>query len=380
MTLEVAQQEELSENIVNDNGTGIEPEDIESEQMITSPFDPALISVNTKPMTIDLLIKRMQEGEIQLAPDFQRQGGIWDDGAQSRLIESLLIRIPLPAFYFDATNDEEWIVVDGLQRLTTLKRFVIAKAFALKKLDFLTEYENKKYDELPRSLQRRINETQVTVYLIEKGTPPKVKFTLFKRINTGGLPLSTQEIRHALNQGEATKLLVKLSKSTEFRIATVNSIRDERMADRECVLRFLAFTISSPDSYKEDLDNFLNVAMETLNLMNPAQLSNLETRFLCAMKTASEIFGKNAFRRPSQSGGHSPISKALYEVWAVNLAALTNSQTKLLIERKDTVNSSFLELLKEREFDNAISQSTGVTRKVKYRFKAIQKLIEEVLK
>src|SRR5262249_12955743 len=142
----------------------------------------------------------------------------------------------------------------------------------LSKLEFLTEYEGKKYDELPRSLQRRINETQVTAYLIEKGTPANVKFTLFKRINTGGLPLSPMEIRHALNQGKATELLKKLSKSEAFRKATDNSIQDERMADHECVLRFLAFSLTPYSKYKEDLDTFLNDAMADLNKMPDSQI------------------------------------------------------------------------------------------------------------
>src|SRR5262249_44885897 len=144
----------------------------------------------------------------------------------------------------DATDDDKWIVVDGLQRLTSLKRFVLDKNLRLCGLEFLSQLKGKAYDELPRNFQRRIAETQVTVYLIEKGTPSDVKFNIFKRINTGGLPLSAQEIRHALNQGKVTKLLAQLANSAEFKKATDNSIRDDRMADREFVLRFLAFTIT----------------------------------------------------------------------------------------------------------------------------------------
>jgi hypothetical protein len=330
-------------------------------------------------MTIDLLISRMKEGEIDLAPGFQRKQGIWNDGAKSRLIESLLIRIPLPAFYFDATDDEKWIIVDGLQRLTSLSRFVIQKNLKLSGLEFLTEYKDKKYDELPRSLQRRINETQVTVYLIEKGTPSKVKFNLFRRINTGGLPLSLMEIRHALNQGKATDLLEKLSKSQEFRDATANSIRDDRMADRECVLRFLAFTLTPYSNYKEDLDGFLNSTMETLNNLPDAQVEKLKRRFLRVMEWAAEIFGKQAFRRPSLEGRRSAINKSLFEVWSVNLDHLSDAELKRLVERKETLNQKFIELVRNQEFDNSISFATGFSNRVKTRFKGIEALIQEVL-
>ena len=126
-----------------DDGTGIEPEDIESDSQITEPLDPTLIRVETKPMSLDALIARIREEDLDLAPGFQRKGGIWKDEAQSRLIESILIRIPLPAFYMDATNEDRWLVVDGLQRLTTLKRFVIDQELRLKGLEFLeTAWQN----------------------------------------------------------------------------------------------------------------------------------------------------------------------------------------------------------------------------------------------
>ncbi|RZB31670.1 MAG: hypothetical protein SRB2_04639 [Desulfobacteraceae bacterium Eth-SRB2] len=122
------------------------------------------------------------------------------------------------------------------------------------------------FNKLPRNFRRRIKETQVTVYLIEKDTPPEVKFNIFKRINTGGLPLSSQEIRHALNQGAATRILKKLAGSDEFKKATDYGIRDHRMAAQECVLRFMAFTLKPYTSYKSsDFDGFLNSAMVAIN-------------------------------------------------------------------------------------------------------------------
>jgi len=264
MSKEIKNQKE----IIADGDTGIEQEEGDDYSFeIVEPFDPTLIRVDTKPTIIDSILKRIRHNEINLQPDFQRKGGIWTDKAQSRLIESILVRIPLPAFYMDATSDDEWLVVDGLQRLHTLDRFVIKNELKLKNLEFLTELNGKTYDDLSRNLQRRIEETTLIVYLIEKGTPSNVKYNIFKRINTGGLPLSQQEIRHALNPGVVNKLLLNLSKSSEFKRATNYSIRDRRMADQEFVLRYLAFTIQSYNKYKSigDLDSFLNEALVLLN-------------------------------------------------------------------------------------------------------------------
>ena len=108
-------------------------------------------------------------------------------------------------------------------------------------------------------MQRRIAETQVTVYLIQPGTPGEVKFNIFKRINTGGVPLSPQEIRHALNQGAAAEMLRELAKHPAFVRVAGGSLRDQRMTDRECVLRFLAFCLVPYVKYKTgNLDSFLS--------------------------------------------------------------------------------------------------------------------------
>ena len=373
--------ESLSRDIPIDDGTGIEPEDTVGDEKITDPFNPALIRVDTRPMTIDLLLSRIEHKELDLQPSFQRKGGIWNVGAQSRLIESILIRMPLPAFYLDATNDDKWLVVDGLQRLTALKRFIVDETLKLSELEFLTHLDGKTHSELPRPFQRRIRETQVTVYLIEKGTPSEVKFNIFKRINTGGLPLSAQEIRHALNQGKAAELLARLAGSTEFKRAIDNSIRDDRMADRECVLRFFAFTITPYAQYKaKEFDSFLNDCMVRMNKMSDQELAELERRFRRAMEAAFDIFGGDAFRKRYKPGAAKyPINKALFESWSVNFSQLSNEQLKLLEERKDILIGKFIKLMNDSAFDAAVSQGTGDIKKVNRRFSSLEQLIKGVL-
>lgn len=365
----------------DDGSTGIELEDISGGEVITQPFDPALIRITTQSFNIDLLLKRIQQSALDLSPGFQRGAGIWTDEAQSRLVESLLVRIPIPAFYMDATEEDHWLVVDGLQRLTTLQRFIISKELRLSGLEFLTMFSNYSFDQLPAKYQRRILETQVTIYLIQEGTPPNVKFNIFKRINTGGLPLSAQEIRHALNQGKVVDLLKRLAESKEFKQATAYGISDKRMADRECVLRFLAFTVTPYHEYKGgDFDSFLNDAMSNFNRMGDSRIGELEKLFRNVMVTARQVFGDDAFRKRYAVGDQRhPINKALFEAWSVAFGKLDDQQTKQLVDRKALVIDRFIALMSDRQFDSAVSQGTGDPNKVTLRFERVEKLVKEVL-
>lgn len=373
-------------DIEDDTWSDLEEEDIGlEEEDITEPFDPTKIRVDTRQMTIDLVLGRIKLKEIDLAPDFQRQAGIWKDAAKSRLIESILIRIPLPAFYMDATDEDKWLVIDGLQRLTALKQFVIDKQLKLRRLEYLTDVEGKTYDELPRKYQRRIQETQITVYLIEKGTPPEVKFNIFRRINTGGLPLSPQELRHALNQGKATKFLARLADSQEFKRATgiTNTRKQLRMEDRDFVLRFLAFTLTPYTDYKaKSLDFFLNETMVNINKMPDSEINRLEDSFFRTMVAAFEIFGQYAFRKLSKENPDqkNPLNKALFEAWSVNLCNLRYPEIQILKDRRVDLIDRFINIMdSDDKFMGSISQSTDSVSKVKYRFSTIENLIKEVL-
>lgn len=370
----------------------VQPEGIEEEEVgINQPYNSAEIRIQTQQMSLDTLVTRIKEGEIDLSPDFQRNE-VWKSPAKSRLIESLLIRIPLPAFYVDATNEDRWVVIDGLQRLSTLRDFILGKQgtddqkFYLKldSLEFLKELEGQGFKELPRNYQRRIEETQVTVYKIERGTPPEVKFNIFRRINTGGMPLSSQEIRHALNQGPVTTLLKELVESEPFCKAVNNGIKEiERMADRECAIRFLAFELTKPEQYNDrgsDFDTFLSNAMSTLNKMSEEELADLKEKFLRAMKTARDLFNNKAFRKQSrESRTGFPINKSLFETWSVNLASLTDNQIKTLVERKTQLRDRFIEILDEPDFKDSVTQGTGSRARVHLRFRRVGEIIQEVL-
>ena len=354
----------------------------EADEPITRPFNPEEIRVRTIPVLVDQLVSRINHQEIELAPDFQRQQDIWGAPQKGRLIESLLLRIPIPVFYVAADEDETWSVVDGLQRTSTIHGFV-AGEFPLKGLEYLTQFEKHHYQDLPRPMQRRVNETQLTVNVIEPGTPEDVMFNIFRRINTGGAPLTAQEIRNALHRGAVHTCLKELATSKEFLAATDNAISAKRMADRECVLRFLAFHLEPWESYADnDLDAFLGEAMEKINHMSAGHRERLAGDFRRAMRSARQIFDDDAFRKRYRAADRrKPVSKALLEAWSVGLARRTDSELKRLVKRKALVREKAQRMLSEdRDFNDAISYATGTPSRIRKRFQAVDRLIEESLR
>lgn len=374
---EMLAQETDSEDEIDDETS----ENEEDEEEI-QPFDPTKIRVRTKSMTMDLLLKRIKHNEIILATDFQRQENIWNHKAQSRLIESLLIRIPLPAFYIDATDDTQWLIIDGLQRISTFKRFILDKTLKLTGLEFLSnELDKKTYDQLSRDYQRRIDETELTVYLIEPGTPDEVKYRIFQRINTGGLPLNNQELRQAINPGHATKILKKLASLSEFkRVTNLSENRKKRLDDHEFVLGFIAFKLTNYQDYptKKGRNYFLHEAMKKLNKIDEDLVKKIEQEFIIAMKAAYNIFGENTFRKHlNNSSKTSPVNKALFECWSVALSQLNEQNIEILINKKEKLKELFIQKMEsDPNFLKSISQAAN---KVQYRFCKINEMIEEVL-
>ena len=131
-------------------------------------------------------MERVRRGGIDLAPDIRASGDIWHVGTQSRLIESILLRIPLPVFYMASDPDDNWRVVVGLRRLGALRSFIVEKRLRLRGLEYFSQFEGHDYDQLPRPMQRRITETQLSCHVIETGTPPEVMFNLLERIGAEG--------------------------------------------------------------------------------------------------------------------------------------------------------------------------------------------------
>lgn len=352
-------------------------EDVLDNDPNVVPFDPSKIDIENKALTIDSILKKIKYDELELDSSFQRKAGLWTVKQKSQLIESLLLKIPLPTFYFDASNDEKWQIIDGLQRISTLKEFAVDQTLSLTGMEFLKDLNGSKYDKLPRSLQRRLEETNVNTYIVKPTTPKNVKFNIFKRINTGGLVLEPQEIRNALYQGQASEFLLRLSKNKNFLKATGNSIKPTRMLDREFCLRYVAFTELSLDSYTGNLDDFLNSGMDYLGKVDDDKLDVIETGFSRNMNSAYELFGQYAFRKVI-NGRRGPVNKSFFEMWSYSLNNISDTEIDCLLSKKSLVQDSFFNLFDDYRFMNNIKAADKTS--VNNRINSIVELVKDILK
>jgi hypothetical protein len=362
----------------------VEKEEIDiSGQLMEKPFDPTKIDIDTKTPSLDTLIKRIKNKTVQLNTEsyFQRKDDLWDIVKQSRLIESILIRFPLPAFFFDATDDNNWLVVDGLQRLSSIRNFTVLKTLKLTDLEFLPQLEGKGWDDLPDDLQRLIEESQVVIYKIMPGTPTDVKFNIFKRINTGGLILEPQEIRHALFQGKPAIFIAELAKTKEFLSATNEKIKTHRMLDRDFANRFLCFYLFGYNDYTSDLDTYMSKAMASIYDKTEKELNKIKDDFIESMKLNKAVFGNEAFRKVYKKNDRlPPINKAIFDTLSVQLALLNHAERELLKLKKKEFKDGFKNLLsRDEQFFISVTSSTGDKNRVIYRHNSIEKLIRSII-
>lgn len=386
-------------NISNENETiEIEVESIEEDAQtdtnysMIEPFDPIKINIQPKQDTLRNIIDRLRNDEIDMDTDFQRHADLWTPGQMSKLIESILIRFPLPAFYFDASDDNKWLIVDGLQRLSSIRRFVVDsdpeknnnleiknKGLRLSSLDFLHDLKSKNYIELPRSYQRRIDECPVTLFLIQPGTPSQVKYSIFRRINTGGLVLNSQEIRNALARPREREFLKKLA-NDEFLIKTMGN-QSKRMLDQELALRFISFYTNDYIKSPKNIAEFMDESMDQLKKLNSSELEKLSIAFKRSTKICFDIFGDAAFekRLTGDQDKRKRKNTTLFEVWTVSLAKLADENAEKLIKNKSIIINKLQDMFDHDEsFFRSISLATQKREHVKIRYERIQKIIHEV--
>lgn len=345
---------------------------------IGEPYETQNIRVSQKMITVFQVEHWIKEGKLDLSPEYQRDL-VWDEKRKSALIESLLLRIPIPAFYLDEDDEGDKSVIDGMQRLTTIHSF-LNNDFPLKKMQYLSSCEKKYFQELEPKLRARIEDTELAVNILDERCPKMVKFDVFRRVNTGGLPLNYQEIRNIMALPKVRALLKDMAGCREFRSATGDRVKDIRMGAQELCLRYLTI-LSAYDRESGDLREYsgllkmMDQMVLILNGMSKKELSNIFQSFQQVMLDCYEILGEYSFCKLDND----KINKSLFTSWAVVLsnACLDRDIVKKNVEG---IRAAYKErLTKDVAFYNAITSSTGTRKHILLAIEVIREIMEGVL-
>lgn len=330
-------------------------------------FPPAERKVVTQ--SYDLAVQTLDErwrGEDLVLPSIQREY-VWDNPRASRLIESLLLNIPIPILYFAETESGKWEIFDGQQRVRSVVRY-LANEFRLSTLTVLAELNGRRFFELPEREQRFLKSRMMRAVVIAADSHPNMKFEIFERLNTGAVVLNAQELRNSLYRGSFNTLLRELVRDSAFRstIGTANPRR--RMVDEEFLLRFFSL---APDvgRYRPPLKKFLNEYMRGVQDADAEQIEALRRRLVRAVTPINEIWGSNAYRRTDARGRgvEGSPNRALFDAQTVAFDLLADGQD--LTKRAKKVVSEFHDLYKSEEFMDSISLATGDRSRTLFRIK-----------
>lgn len=362
----------------------VEEEEEYLGKTITQPFSPSDITLSNPPMNLGDLIEMIQAGWINFGTNYQRSENLWTERQQSRFIESVLLGLRLPAFYFEEVEKRQWNIIDGLQRCCAIRNFCVDNTLSLSDLEFLAkEFDGKKYKDFDFATKRDVKMLPITVNLLSKGVPDMVKYVLFKRLNTGGVSLTPQEIRNAVFIGVAIDIIKEMAESKEFLEATLSSIETKRGTDMDFASRFAAFYILGWEKYEPDLDRFINEAMEYLKTKSTKEYRNtMLYDFRRAMSVSKTLFGKRAFRKMSSiKSNRAKINKAYFEAISVTLAKLDENSRQEILESNSLLEQNMMTAMRgSKTYRDSFSGGTGAPSSVKLRFSWMEKIVEYTLK
>lgn len=373
-------QEGLSDNVAGairpeagSQGGAKEPEglDLSGGSWGDYPIDELLIRDQSR--TIHDVIRRIDRGGYVMNPDFQRDF-IWPEDKQSKLIESVVMRIPLPVFYMAEDDEGRMVVVDGLQRLSTFNRFL--KGELKLHLPDREELHGQKFSDLQNKLKNRIEDCNLIFYIIDSKVPERARLDIFERVN-GGIPLTRQQMRNCLFMGEATRFLKKESQTTIFRDATGGSLDSKSMRDREFVNRFCAFQLIELGEYRGDMDEFLANCLRRMNEAGESELSRLSAEFRRSLANNFMLFERHAFRKHAREQNRRSVLNA--SLWDAMSTGLSRYSEDRVHAHAAPLLEAIYNLFEDEDFNTAITYSTNDTGRVRVRFRMTRKIFEEVL-
>lgn len=336
------------------------------------------------------LISRYDEDEL-VKPELQRYY-VWDKSEASRFIDSILLGLPVPSIFLAKTKDEKLLIIDGYQRLMTVRDYVKGifskdgKVFKLSRTEKVhSKWRGKAFAELEDEEQRRIRNTTIHAIIFMQRSPLEGDtslFQVFERINSSGRTLLPQEIRNCVYQGPLNSLLLAINENESWRRLFGKESKDDRMRDVEFILRF--FALSSEQILFDDnppsrisLKKYLNQFMDRFN--ETAYMEEFRSRFNNAIYKAEIALGDNAFHNISPTNSDHLVerfSPTLFD--SVLIAFYLADKDKKPDVTPDQAKAKKLELLLQEDYQRLLSQETMRVPNIRERvFKMYNALFSE---
>ncbi len=357
-----ASVEEIEELEPEVEGEPLEVEDSSDDSELDSSIAPPDRRLITQPydLAVSDLVTQVRDKSLKLNPVYQRRY-VWDDKKASKLVESLLINVPIPVCYLAEERDSTRTTIDGQQRLRSLFRY-LGNEFPLKGLEVLSDLNGKRFQQLTERQQRLIRNRTIRCIVISEDSDPDIRFDVFERLNTGSVALTAQELRNSVYRGDFNTLLHELAASESFSRCVGGRV-DARMTFEELVLRFFALDDQLQD-YRPSLKRFLNTYQRTHKDEDAEWLDEKRGRATETLDRAFAVFGGECFRRARELEDDTwewvaTLNSAIYDVVMLNFARLDASADELS-DRKDELEQMTADLsLTNEEFLNAVSLATG---------------------
>ncbi len=378
---------EENNNVLTEEKTKGESESLElpeqKRKVFTDQGDPE----------IDSLYRKWKDGDLDIQPDFQR-GFVWDIVKASRLIESILLDIPLPVIYLSQEKDGKEYVIDGQQRLTSFFSFIdgklpdpelpFGKDFRLSSLNVFTEIIGKFFKDLPRELQKKIRFYKIRTITFRKESEQDLKFEVFERLNTGSVSLNDQELRNCIYRGKYNDLLWELSEDKIFRELLGIKRPERRMRDVELVLRFASFYHSTYINYKPPMKKFLNSDMEKYRFISDKDALELRTAFKNTTTLIKYLLGEHAFKRfysgnQSHPNGYWEKKKFNASLYDILMDSFARRDKNLTMQNLDSISEAYIDLMtSNQQFIDSIELSTSSTQAIHSRFSKWQNILDSI--
>lgn len=353
------------------------------------PQNRRRVKTEKQDLPVETLHMWVRRGKLDPQPDFQRYF-VWNNVKASRLIESLLLDIPVPVIYVAEETNKTYSVVDGQQRLTSICAFIDGKFpdgrdFALSSLRVLAELNGLRFRELSPELQETILNAGLRLIIIEQDSDPDVKFEVFERLNLGAERLNDQELRNSVYRGSYNALLRELAMDPYMLKVLGSDQPHKRMQDRQLILRFFAMWRSTHLKYKAPMKTFLNREMEHHRNPDERELAEMRAIFERSIEMAYTVFGANAFRRfhPGTSNdpnGYWEIHRLNVALWDTLLYSFTFYEKSQIIPNADRIREEFLDLMAtDSTFVEYITSTTDKPERIQYRAETWQQRLRTAI-